>query len=389
MARFKELRPSIAAFLLMMAMALTTTALSFFVGPVCEALNLGRGSFTVYYSLMTASGAVAISFLGQIINKKGVRGVLTLSAFWIAAGHFGFSFSTELWMFYAVAALMGVFGTSCISLSANVIVQQSYSSARASSLLGLVMSGSGVGGMIISLVVPGVIEGFGWRMGYRFLAVCWLVMVLAALALLGKQEMSGGIGQRKTPVDGMTRADALKSPKLYLMIAAIFALTTGCGIQQQLPSLLSGYGFDTGTVSAMVSLFTAALAGGKIVQGLLYGRVGVVRGGYVMIFVFAASYLMLREKALVYPALVALAFGMGSVTTMMPMMTRFAFGAREYAAIWSILTTASSIGSLIATPLFGVVYDAAGSYEPAMIGAAVLQIAALGCVWLCFREKRR
>ena len=34
MEKFKELLPSIAAFLLMMAMALTTTALSFFVGPV-------------------------------------------------------------------------------------------------------------------------------------------------------------------------------------------------------------------------------------------------------------------------------------------------------------------------------------------------------------------
>ena len=106
MEKFKELRPSIAAFALMVAMALTTTALSFFIGPVCEELGLGRGSFTIYYSLMTASGAFSIPFHGQIINKKGVRGILTVSAFWIAAGLFGFSLSTKLWMFYAVAAFM-------------------------------------------------------------------------------------------------------------------------------------------------------------------------------------------------------------------------------------------------------------------------------------------
>ena len=40
MEKFKELRPSIAAFALMVAMALTTTALSFFIGPVCEELGL-------------------------------------------------------------------------------------------------------------------------------------------------------------------------------------------------------------------------------------------------------------------------------------------------------------------------------------------------------------
>lgn len=388
MGRYQELKPSAAAFLLMMAMALTTTALSFFVEPVCAALNFGRGSFTVYYSLMTASGAAAISFLGQHINKKGVRGVLTISAFWVAAGLLGFSVSSKLWMFYGAATLIGVFGTSCLSLCANVIVQQSYSSARASSLLGLVMSGSGVGGMILSFLVPRMLEDFGWRMGYRILAVCWLVMVLLALVLLGKTEMSGGVGQRRTPLDGMTRDQALKSPKLYLMIGTIFALSVGCGVQQQLPSLLGGYGFDSGTVGTMMSLFTAALAIGKIVQGLFYGRVGVVRGGYVMILLFAVSYLLLREKALVYPALIALAFGMGSVTTLMPMMTRFAFGAREYAAIWSILSTASSVGSLIATPAFGMVYDAASSYEPAMMAAAVILLLGIVCIWLCFRKKK-
>lgn len=387
MEKLKELRPSIAAFLLMMAMALTTTALSFFVGPVCEALDIGRGSFTIYYSIMTGSGAIAISFLGQVINKKGVRGVLTISAFWIAAGLFGFSFSGSLWMFYVVAALMGLFGTSCISLCANVIVQQSYSSARASSLLGLVMSGSGVGGMIISIIVPGLIERLGWRMGYRFLGVCWMVLVLGALVLLGKMEMSGGIGQRKTPAEGMTRAEALRSPKMYLMVLVIFALTAGCGIQQQLPSVLGGYGFDTAAVGSMVSLFTGALAVGKILQGMLYSKLGAVKGGYVMVAVYAVSYLLLRNVALIYPALIALAFGMGSVTTLMPILTRYAFGAREFASIWSILSTASSIGSLIATPLFGIIYDATGTYDLAMWGAFVLLSAALVALWICFRKK--
>ena len=73
-------RPAAAAFLLMISMALTTTALSFFVGPVCTELGLGRGSFTIYYSLMSATGAFAIPFHGQYINKKGVRGIMTVSA---------------------------------------------------------------------------------------------------------------------------------------------------------------------------------------------------------------------------------------------------------------------------------------------------------------------
>ena len=387
MEKFKELRPSIAAFALMVAMALTTTALSFFIEPVCEELGLGRGSFTIYYSLMTASGAFSIPFHGQIINKKGVRGILTVSAFWIAAGLFGFSLSTKLWMFYAVAAFMGIFGTSFLSLCANVIVQQAYSSVRASSLLGLVMSGSGVGGMILSMVMPGFIENFGWRTGYRLLGICWLVLVLGALLLLGNIQLIGSVGKRHTPVDGMTRDEAMKSPKLYILVAVIFILSAACGIQQQIPSVLGGFGYGTAQVSTMMSFFTAALAVGKILQGILYSRLGPARGGYIIIAVFGLSFVLLCFPGMAYPALVALAVGMGCVTTLMPIVTRFVFGAREYAAIWSILSTASSIGTLIATPLFGMAYDATGSYTPAMAVSAVALFVSLPILALAFRKK--
>lgn len=388
MKKFQEFRPALAAFLLMMAMALTTTALSFFIGPVCESLDIGRGSFTIYYSLMTATGAFTIAFLGQVINKKGVRGILTISSFWVAAGLFAFSMSRSLWMFYAAAAFMGMFGTSCVSLCANVIVQQSYSGGRASGLLGIVMSGSGVGGMIVSMLLPGLIESLGWQICYRILAVSWLTLGISALLLLGKTELSGGVGQRRTPVSGMTRAEALRSPKLYLLIVVIFLLTAACGLQQQIPSVLSGYGFDTAQVSAMVSFFTAMLAVGKIVQGLLYSKIGPDKGGYIVIACFSVSFLLLQSPKLIYPALVLLAVGMGCVTTLMPTVARFTFGALEYASIWSILSTVSSVGSLIATPMFGVVYDAFGSYGPAMtVSAAGLVIAAIA-LFLSFRSKK-
>ena len=180
MAKLQEFRPALAAFLLMMAMALTTTALSFFVEPVCAALELGRGSFTIYYSILTASGALAIPVLGQVINRKGVRGILAISSVWVALGLFVFSLSGSLWVFYGAAAVMGLFGTSCVSLCANVIVQQSYSGGRASGLLGIVMSGSGVGGMIVSFLLPGLIVQLGWRWCYRILGICWLLLGITA-----------------------------------------------------------------------------------------------------------------------------------------------------------------------------------------------------------------
>lgn len=388
MKHLTQLRPAGAAFLLMMAMAMTTTALSFFVTPVCEALSIGRGSFTVYYSLMTATGAFSTAFLGQYINKHGVRGIMLVSGFWVGGGLFLFSVSSRLWMFYLAAAAMGLFATSCVNLAANVIVQTAYSGAQASGLTGIVMAGSGVGGMIVSLFLPGLIASMGWQFGYRLLALLWFGLLMLALLLIGKQETSHSVGHRNLPVNGMTRAEALKSPKLYLLMLIIFIMSACCGIQQQIPSLLGGMGFETAQISAMVSFFTAALAVGKILQGLLYSKVGIVRGSYLMVFLFGVSFLMLMRSEIIYPALVTLAFGMGVVTTLMPLIARFAFGPREFASIWSLLAVASSVGSFCATPLWGLVYDSTGSYDPALVFSAGGLLIALIAMKVCFREKK-
>ena len=59
-------------------------------------------------------------------------------------------------------------------------------------------------------------------------------------------------------------------------------------------------------------------------------------------------------------------------------------GFLEYAGIYGIVAMSMSVGSFIATPVWGVVYDTAGSYRPGFLvmpviiaGALVLQLAAL------------
>ena len=88
-----QFRPAASAFLLILTMSLISTGLSFFVVPVCAELGFGRGSFTLYYSLMVAAGAVSASFLGTYMNN---RGVVLVSGIWCGLGLLGLSFSSQL-----------------------------------------------------------------------------------------------------------------------------------------------------------------------------------------------------------------------------------------------------------------------------------------------------
>ena len=375
--RLSFYRPAAAAFLVMMAMALTSSTISFFLEPITESLQISRGSFSLIFSLMSVSGALANPFVGQYAGKKGVRGILLLAGLWTGICMVLLSMVTKLWMLYAVAFCMGLFGSTCVALCGNVIVQQAYFGPQASGILGAVMAGSGVGGMFFSLIIPGVIAAFDWRMGLRVMGICWLALLWIGMFLLGKQTVhhfgksNGAVGL------GMTRAEALKSPKLYLQMVVIVVITACCGLQQQLPSLLSAQGFEAGQVSVMISAMTAFLALGKVGQGLLYGKLGVEKGGLVMLVIFAAGCLAMLSKALAWPGLILVALGMGIYTTLLPQVARRVFGSREYASIWSLISTVGCGGTFVANPIWGAVYDMTGSYTIGLVGAAVLLMAAL------------
>lgn len=382
-------RPAIAAFLVMMAMGLPSTCMSFFLSPICDHLKVGMGQVSIIFSLMTVTGALMNPVQGKYAGKHGVRNILLVSGIWTGVGFGLLSMSGSLLVLYATSFAMGCFAGSCAALCGNVIVQQAYMGPQASGILGVVMAGSGVGGMIFSLIIPGIISAMGWQFAMRVMAVLWFVFMWAAALILGNAKPIQVASLEKSVGLGMTQKEAMRSPKLYLQMVVIVVICACCGIQQQVPTLLAYHGFEAGRISVMVSMLTAFLAVGKVVQGILYGRLGIQKGGYLMMAVWAVGFLALTVKALVYPGLLMLAFGLGIYTTLLPQITRQVFGSREYAAIWSLIATAGSIGTIVATPVWGMVYDMSGSYTLGLIVAPILLMIAMGAMVLIFRKTER
>lgn len=380
-------RPAAAAFLTMMAMALTSSTISFFLEPICESLKISRGSFSLIFSLMSISGALVNPFLGQTAGKKGVRGILMAAGLWTCGCMLLISVTQGLWMLYLAAFCMGLFGSTCVALCGNVIVQQAYFGPQASGILGAVMAGSGVGGMIFSLIIPGCIAGLGWRMAMAIMGISWLALLWIASMLLGKERAVTASSANGAVGLGMTRAEALKSPKLYLQMGLIVIITACCGVQQQLPSLLAAQGFTAVQVSVMISVMTAFLAVGKFAQGMLYGKLGVKKGGVLMLAAFALGNLAMLSRGLAYPGLILLAFGMGIYTTLLPQVARRVFGSREYASIWSLISTAGCFGTFAANPVWGTIYDKTGTYTIGLAASAVLLGVAVWVLYLTLKEE--
>ena len=110
---------------------------------------------------------------------------------------------------------------------------------------------------------------------------------------------------------------------------------------------------------------------------MFYGKIGVEKGGLLTIAAFGAGCLAMFSKVLIWPGLILLAVGMGTVTTLMSLLGRELFGSRDYAAIWSIVMMASSLSVMIVSPGWGRVYDTTGSYRSGMVGMCLLLVAAM------------
>lgn len=386
MKQIKEYRPAIAAFLCMIATAFTTTALSFFVVPVCTELGFGRGSFSLYYSFLTIAGAFANTFLGQIVGKKGVRPLALFSGVWVCVCLFLFSFSNALWMFFGSGFLLGIISSNFAIMASNTLVQQSYPEQKAASLLGVVMAGSGVGGVMVSLVLPTFLENIGWRMGYRLLGISWLVVFWLAALVMGKAQKLERHSGNGAAAAGLTKAEAMKDVRMYLMMLCSGILAAACSVQQQIPSILSGHEISAAMVSMMMSAMTAMLAIGKIILGFVYSKIGVRNGGCLAIAAFALGLLAIQFKSMAFMGLILIAFGIGAYSTLLPMATRTVFGTKEYPAIWGVLATASSVGSVVLGPVWGMIFDATGSYSLALILAAVLLSGVILALLRIFRK---
>ena len=386
MKKLSFYRPAIAGFLAMLTMSLHSTGLGFLVAPVSDALGVGRGSLTLYMSLMTLANAFSSPIMGKLAGKKGVRPLLVFSGIWACLAFWGFSFSRQLWMFYLISILAGPGMSGCLMLSANVLLQKSYDAKTSAGLLGIVMAGSGVGGVLVSMAFPALLEATNWQTGYRALGLCWLVLCALSLLIMGKETAPVVTDEPAAAVASKGKAAGGKrSPLLLLLIVEMVFLAAACAINQNLPSVLNGLKFDTAQQSVMMSVVTAVLAIGKIAQGVLYQKTGARVGGGITIAIFALGLVLLSTRETAMFALPFCAIGLGVYTTLMPIVTRRVVGAEQFAATWGILQAIASVSIAVAIPLWGLVFDTCGSYAPVLIAHAVLLAISLAANFLLTR----
>ncbi len=356
---------------------------SLFVKPLQSDFGWGRGEVMVGFSILFLVMGIASPFIGGLIDRYGVRGVIAAGAFAGGLGLASLNLMQSLWHFYGAYVIIGISMAAIGQIPASAVVANWFRKRRGTAI-GIMSTGIGVGILVMAPLIGGLfIPNFGWRASYLALALLmWLLIPLVILVVRTKPadmglypdgiaapEDTAGDEVSSSASGGFSLKMALGTSAFWL-IAVTFFISGGSSlgvIQNQVPHLQ-----DIGFSPAMAAMaFTGLGLGsaiGKFVFGWLCDQIPVKYACAISLaLLVAATLIFMSVKPASPPAIIwlysiVLGLGAGGWFPTMAMLVNTNFGLASYGAIFGMITFSQSVGGAIGPLFAGYMYDTTNSY---------------------------
>ncbi|MDP8921826.1 MAG: MFS transporter, partial [Chloroflexota bacterium] len=171
-----------------LSMALGSLNFGLFIKPMGDELGVGRAVFGWAQSSRQIASAVTAPVVGGLIDRFGVRVLLTVAALTTGGALICLGFVTDGWQIVALFALMGVVGMSGPgALVTSVPVTKWFVRERARALAYMSL-GIPVGGLLFVPLTQIFIDAFGWRMAWILLAILGTGLIVPLSMIFVRRE---------------------------------------------------------------------------------------------------------------------------------------------------------------------------------------------------------
>ena len=335
-------------------------------------LGLSVSEVTGAYSAGLLIYGPAALGVGVLVDRVGCRATMLGGCACLAAGMVVAALATDLWQFYVAFLLVTGFGSAATGFITVIKLLEMGARQRFAAAFGLASMGQGLGTLLISPAVQGVIDLAGWRAGA--LAVAGLVAVgLLPLVLAfapGPERPSERRAGAAPPTAGV----------LSVAFGVFFVSNAALGYLLLLPTHQVAHLIEAG-FSPIAAATAAGAWGALIAVGSPVGGWLLERWGHPRLLVLAMALFALGTFALVLATpgaawlLVPFVLAGGSARGMLGValgsaQTR-AFAGPRLGRMTGLLDLAYGAGGFLGPWLTAVVHDAGDSFGPG-IASAVL-----------------
>jgi MFS family permease len=363
------------------------------IDPLQEEFGWSRGTISLAVSVNLLLYGLTAPFAAALMNRFGIRRVVSCALLLVALGSGLTVFMTASWQLVLLWGVLVGLGTGSMALAFVATVTGRWFIRQRGLVTGVLTAGGATGQLIFLPVVAALATSHGWRSAS--LVVAGGALVVAPLALFLLREHPADLGlppyggdeivQPVVPTGGAARnaINALRSAartRAFWLLAGGFAIcgaTTNGLVGTHFIPAAHDHGMPNTTAAGLLALVGLFDIVGTIASGWLTDRVDsrLLLGGYyffrglsllVVSQLFAAS---LQPSMLIF----ILFYGLDWVATVPPTVAlcREHFGDQA-PVVFGWVFASHQVGAAIAATAAGVTRDHLGTYEPAWYAAGGL-----------------
>ncbi len=356
------------------SIGLCTNAIGVFYTPVSQSLKVLKGTFALHATLSTLATALTSLKISKVIKKHSYKKILFIGVILSSGATWLMSYCTSVYSFYISGILRGI-GVGIYGMVPITVVITNWFDKKHGLAISLALSFSGLSGAIFSPLLSSWIIRYGWKMTYRFMAICIFILVLPALIIpwnIDPQKedlLPYGYKERKQAVHIQNNKVNLLTISFMCMCLLTLLHTSITGISQHLSGIAVSIQLSATLGATLMSLAMIGNISTKLLIGLLSDLFTPVKAVIIMILTNCVSLVLLfigvtrQETALLYIG----SFMFGSIYSVgavgIPMLTRYFFGNENYAKTYSVIGFLTNVGSASSLTLIGYLYDFTNSYQ--------------------------
>ncbi|KAJ3215111.1 hypothetical protein HDU67_000815 [Dinochytrium kinnereticum] len=332
-------------------------------------------------SLVGSFGAAVLPALGmlsgRLAEKFGFQRMIIIGASIISIGLILGSFCTQIWQLFITQGLLTGIGSSLAYFPAVSAPSQWFLKKRGLAT-GIAVSGSGIGGLVLTLATQRMLESLGFA---------WTLRVTGIFAIVSLIAVSFTVKSRIPPSpQSKTDWSVVRDTRFIMLLLmgffATFALLVPLYFIPTFSTEVLGLPISTG--ATLLSVYNGSSAAGRVILGIgadgFMGRLNslafcMIVSGLSMIFLWTfASSVGILALFVVINGFVA-----GGFISLFPVVVASIFGAERLPSLVGMLFSTSAVGNFGGAPLAGIIKEKAG-FKAAILYAGVITMVSSGFV---------
>jgi len=350
--------------------------------PISEEFGWNRAQLTGAVMLAMIVLSICQPLVGILVDRIGAKKILVGGIALLGVSLIPFSFATSLWQIYVLYGLLTSFGLAAASPVLATSIVGRWFTQRRGLAMSVATSGSAFGQLLIVPVATWIMLATSWQTTYRVLAIALLAVAVPLSAIFLRDAPRAPIagGEVPPPEDGLTLRDAVRHPAFWILAFGFVV----CGWTMAFPNThFLAYADDMGmsvlhaantiSVTAIFSILGSVLLG---LAADRFRRTSVLALTYALRGLAFLLLLWLPAGNLLYVYGLVLGISWTATTPLTAAIAADRYGPKNLGFIFGSLFTFMNLGFGLGSFLGGVIFEASGGYQLALIVNVALGIAA-------------